>query len=215
MDELFNDWKKRDVHKDSLFISDGVNNDELWKESDFRILFLLKEAYDSKRTTGSWHLPNYIKKRKAAGRTFKPLGQWAYGIQKIKSTGNIEDFLDHGKEIHDALMSSAVVNIKKSQGKKRSSDGDLMKYIKSDWDLLEQQITILNPNIIVCGKTFHLIKKQLKGAIKISDRIYRYNDFIFVDFWHPANRASNLMNYYALNALVYKYMKKTITKKSS
>jgi len=74
MNELFNEWKRRDIHQGSLFISDGANNKDLWEASNFRVLFLLKEAYDSNKITGSWHLPDHIKKRKAAGRTFKPLG---------------------------------------------------------------------------------------------------------------------------------------------
>jgi len=208
MQKLFDEWKKREIHKNSLFITDGANDVSLWESSGFRVLFLLKEAYDSENTKGCWSLPSYIQRRKAAGRTFKPLGQWAYGIQGIKIDGEVRDFLEGGKQINDALMSSAVINLKKSQGRKSSSNENLSEYIESDWDLLEKQMTMLAPHIIICGKTFPLIKDKLKGVKKISDRVYQYREFIFVDFWHPANRASNLMNYYALNALVYKYMKK-------
>ena len=172
--------------------------------SKFKILFLLKEAYDSNKTSGTWHLPKLIRGRKATGRTFKPLGQWAYGIQKIVSTSKIEDYLENGKEINDALLSAAIIKVKKSSGKINSNAFNLTKYITSDWDLIEKQINFLNPDIIVCGKTWPLIRDKLQDRVKISDRIYKANQLNFVDFWHPANRSSNLMNYYALCALIHK-----------
>lgn len=207
MEGLFEEWKKRDIHCGRLFISDGANDEKLWIESDFKVLFLLKEAYDSNKIDGTWHLPSLIQRKKATGRTFKPIGQWAYGIKKIRTNNNIEDFLDNGKEINDALMSSAIINIKKSQGKKSSNEKDLIKYVESDWDLIEKQINLLNPNIIVCGKTWHLIRKNLEHKEKVSDRVYKSGDLIFVDYWHPANRSSNIMNYYSLCALIYKAQK--------
>jgi len=204
MEDIFEEWHQRDIHRGQLFISDGANNEELWKESKFKILFLLKEAYDSKNTTGTWHLPKHIQKRKATGRTFRPLGQWAYGIQKIVSTGKIEDYSEEDELINAALLSAAIINVKKSSGKSNSNKDNLAKYIESDWDLIEKQISILSPDIIVCGRTWSLIRDKLKDRMKISDRVHKANQLTFVDFWHPANRSSNLMNYYALCALIYK-----------
>ena len=104
-------------------------------------------------------------------------------------------------------MASAIVNVKKSQGQKQSKSKNLAMYIEHDWPLLEKQIDHLKPDIIVCGKTWSLIKSKLKQPEEISDRLYQANGYTFVDFWHPANRASNTMNYYSLCALIYKAYK--------
>jgi hypothetical protein len=206
MNEILNEWKER--YSNQSFISDGINDQKLWNESDFKILFLLKEAYNSNKSTNSWNLSNHIKKRKAYGRTFKPLGQWAYGIRQIIFNKNIVDFLEKGEKINNALMSSAVVNIKKSNGTKKSNKTNLKMYVDNDWDLLSRQIISINPNIVICGRTFPLIKSKLTDVKKISDRVYQWNNIIFIDFWHPANRFANPINYYALSALVYKINEK-------
>ena len=77
MNIFFENWSQSDLHENNLFISDGAIDESAWKDSSFKVLFLLKEAYVTKRTKGVWHLPTHIQKRKATGRTFRPLGQWA------------------------------------------------------------------------------------------------------------------------------------------
>ena len=202
MEKIFHEWKQKNRHQGKVFITDGAIDEENWKKSNFKILFLLKEAYGKEK-----HLPDLVRKVKAKGRTFKPISQWAYGLQSIVRFGEIKDFLEKGSNLNDALMSSAIINIKKSQGKKSSKSTNLAIYAEEDWDLIELQIKILKPDIIICGKTWSLIKNKLTCRKKISDRVYTSNGFTFVDFWHPANRASNVMNYYALCALVYNYKK--------
>ena len=31
MEDIFETWRQRDIHNGQLFISDGANNEELWK----------------------------------------------------------------------------------------------------------------------------------------------------------------------------------------
>lgn len=44
IDDLFNEWKNKDIHKNQVFISDGVVCPKIWFNSTKRPLFLLKEA---------------------------------------------------------------------------------------------------------------------------------------------------------------------------
>jgi len=198
---LFDKWKNRSSHKEKLFITDGIIDTELWKKSSDQTMFLLKEAYDSKRVEGSWDLPSLIRKRGVSGRTFKPMAQWAWGIHKVLQDGVISPYIQNSKDVKHALLSSAIVNIKKSGGKKSSGSKNLRKYVDEDWDLLSEQVKEISPKIIVCGNTWSLISEKLTYE-KISDRCYICDEIIYVDFWHPSNRASNLMNYYALCAII-------------
>ena len=202
MEHIFSKLKAKEIHKNKIFITDGIINPEQWNKSKTKILFILKEAYGEEKDLNS-----FIRdKRKATGRTFKPMGQWAYGIQSLLDKKYIQDFPSEQNDINYALLSSALINIKKSNGKKSSSKTNLKEYIDSDWEELYKQINIINPTIIICGNTFSLIKGELQPT-KISDRIYKDNsNNVYIDFWHPANRASNKMNYYALCALYHKYI---------
>lgn len=201
MKTLFDDWKNRESHKGRLFITDGVINEELWANSKGKVLFLLKEAYDSKRVEGSWDLPALIRHKEVSGRTFKPMAQWVYGVHGFMENQEIIPFQEDGADVKLALLSSSVINLKKSSGTKKSSSKNLAMYVEEDWDLISEQIERIEPKIVICGNTWSLIRTKISHQ-KISDRAYFSEGVLYIDYWHPANRASNKMNYYALCALV-------------
>ena len=202
--QLFDNWARTTNHKGNIFIKDGIIDYELWNNSQLKIVFLLKEAYGNE-IPNKWDLSSYINnKRKASGRTFKPLGQWAYGIFGLYEKEFIHPFptKTNQQDINKALSSCALVNIKKSGGKKRSNHNNLNEYLENDWGYLSEQLDLIEPQIIICGKTWDLIKKKLNGYEKVSDQVYKHDGRYYVDYWHPANRASKIMNYYALCALI-------------
>lgn len=207
MNELFSEWKNKDSHKGKLFITDGIIDDNHWVNSEIKVLFLLKEAYDSKKVEGSWDLPALIRRKKVSGRTFKPMAQWAYGIQGVLKSHEILPFQEDGANVEHALLSSAVVNLKKSGGKSKSNSENLSTYVDEDWDLISKQIRIISPKIVICGNTWSLISKKIPNK-KISDSAYLSDGVIYISYWHPSNRASNLMSYYSLCALVQMAMRK-------
>ena len=207
MEKLFDSWKNKDLHKNRLFITDGIVDENYWKLSESKTLFLLKEAYDSVKVEGSWDLSELIRRKTVSGRTLKPMAQWSYGISNLVEKKEIISFQKEGTEVKLALMSSAVVNLKKSSGKSKSSSKNLSTYIDEDWGLISKQIEMIRPKIIICGNTWSLIHKKISYE-KVSDRAYLSEGILYIDYWHPANRASNKMNYYALCALVELAMKK-------
>ena len=201
MTDIFHEWKQKDIHKGCLFITDGVIDQELWDKSDNKVMFLLKEAYDSKKESGTWDLPNLIRKRGVSGRTFKPMAQWAYGIHSVLNGNGISPYVENSEAVKMSLFSSAIVNLKKSGGKKSSGKNNLKQYVDEDWNLLSSQIKAISPKIIICGKTWSLIKDKLPNKKKITDSAYISDDIIYLDFWHPSNRAANLMSYYSICAI--------------
>lgn len=154
MDSLFKSWQEREHHVDKLFITDGIVDSEAWNQANHKVLFILKEAYDTHRTEGTWDLSDLIRRKKVSGRTFKPLAQWAYGIQHVLKNRQIAEFQEHGEEVEKALISSAVINLKKSSGKKSSNRKNLLRYVEKDWDLVSRQIEIIKPDIVICGRTW-------------------------------------------------------------
>ncbi|CAN2042122.1 Uracil DNA glycosylase superfamily protein [Candidatus Magnetomoraceae bacterium gMMP-15] len=205
MEQIFKEWKEREIHKGKLFITDGIIDQEKWDISEIKILFLLKEAYESNpEVKTGWSLCNLISKnwKGPKGKMCWAMAQWAYGIQQLHKTGDVPFFQRRGDDLKRALLSSAVINLKKSEGKSKSDNKDLSSYVKSDWDLIERQIDLIKPNIVICGMTFPLIRDRLKGAKKFSEWIYIYKNLYFIDFWHPTNRYPNKLNYYSLCSVI-------------
>jgi len=199
----FDEWKLRDIHKGNFFITDGIIDIERWSKSDFKVLFLLKEAYsDTPQSDGEWDLVEYLSQGSSnlKSKMWSTVSQWCFGLKKLIETNEVVCFDDNHKnnpEYNEAFLSCAVINIKKSSGYKSSDKDDLSKYVISDWDLLAQQIDEISPDIIICGSTWPIIKSQINHE-KCGEWLYKTNEYHFVDFWHPANHYPNKLNYYSL-----------------
>jgi len=220
LNALFERWRDTNRHVAKNFIADGIIDPELWCESDLKVMFLLKEAYCSKEWKGhqnqtldlcqhirDWGGPKY--------KIWHTVAAWAYGLQKMHEDPDSKIYSfpsdDEKEETRKALFSSAVVNVKKSSGESSSNDDDLYEYVKSDWYYVLEQIKLIDPQIIVCGGTWwnvirkHVIESEGKKyfeELKVSEWVYEYSGYFFVDFWHPANQYPNKLNYYSLCAAV-------------
>lgn len=199
----FEVWKQREIHKGNFFITDGVIDSDKWNSSEFKILFLLKEAYsDAPYSEGEWDLTNYLSKGldHIRGKMWPTISQWSLGIRKLLETSEVPYFDENYKnnqEFNEAFLCCAVINLKKSSGYKSSNNDDLSKYVASDWDLLSNQIDEISPNLIICGSTWPIIKSHVSHE-KCGEWLYKTDKYHYVDFWHPANQYPNKLNYYSL-----------------
>jgi len=226
---LFDKWRNRERHINNAndlkdggpFVEDGAMNESKWEKADLKILFLLKEAHNAtnwnqkhphnlcERIKDKWDQKGY--------EMWFHLAQWAYGLRKLRQEGDVspypvkdnhkytEDWVSVEKELEDSFLSCAVVNIKKSGGTSTSTKKDLLPYVIEDWEaFIWPQIQDLNPDVIVCGGTWEgLIQKHLKSKwSKEYEWVYKHNDKYFIDFWHPASRHSNKLNYYSLCTVI-------------
>ncbi len=203
MEQLFDNWKNEIHHKNELFIYDGVIDERLWNSVDIKILFLLKEAYHSNKSIGSWDLiSGHLKVNGAKTKTFKPLGQWANGVLELKKTDEIQELVNNKNILDEALKKCSVVNLKKSAGNKKSNKSDLLKYVEDDWEkYIKKQIDSLGPDIIICCGTWPLVKNKI-NANKVSERVYQGENIVYVDYYHPAYPVPNLMKYYGLCSII-------------
>lgn len=202
----FSDWKITEKHKGSLFISDGILDDDLWQKSQLKVLFLMKEAYESSsEVKEDWALNDYLNKPLSV--LGKPMwwtmAQWLDGLDHLVRNGTVKPFNENYKQdanLDVLFQSCAIINIKKSAGKSSSNNEDLTSYVESDWTWIWQQIKRVNPDIIICGHTFPLIENKLKqqGLTKEGEWLYQSEGFYFVDFWHPSNQWPYKIKYYSL-----------------
>ncbi|CAM4029557.1 hypothetical protein [Shewanella aquimarina] len=201
----FISWKEREIHDGQFFISDGIINEKAWEKAPVKVLFLMKEAYESSPDViDEWALNDYLASKRLSelGKSmWWSMAQWVDGINKLIETGEVIQFDEGYKsnpKLEEAFQSCAVINIKKSSGKSSSTNEDLFAYVNSDWDLLWQQIQSINPDLIICGATYPLIESKLEKSDKSAEWLYHAKGYYFVDFWHPSNQWPYKVKYYSL-----------------
>ena len=209
--KFLEDWQKRPRYKNKEFVSDGPIDWERWNKTERRVLFLAKEvnAGESK----NWSLPETIRCvwKGPMNKIWWTAGYWAYGIHRLKRDSippnpKCEKLWD---DVRESFLSTAVVNIKKREGGPSSDDDDLIKYVHEDGDLLKKQVESLSPNFVVCCNTWHLVKDVWSNAEKVSEQVYKIDDMLVLDFWHPANRFPDVMNYYSVLVLLQQALDNT------
>ena len=231
--ELQKQWQKEHQEKGlGKFIFDGIVNENLWAVSDKKILFLLKEAYlKGKETEGNlckWFNEGPIWK------IWWVVSDWIYALQNV-TLENIPAYYDFNyndsEESTKRVRSSAVVNLKKSEGKSNTDFDNLMKFVENDKEYIKAQILEINPDIIVCGNTHYCLevvfdaRRDEKGSIE-SNAIYNGYPFnhselenkgfvwvgntLIINFCHPSNRFDRQRKYYALAALYQQALKEKV-----
>lgn len=197
-------WSEKVIHKEKGFIEDGIIDTTRWQKANRKVILLLKEAYDGygnlcQLIRDEWKGPKY--------KIWWTASYWLYALQKI-TANYIPPFPKEQKEFDECreyLLSSAIINIKKSGGKAPSEYEDILKYAIEDSKLLKDQITLINPDIILCGSTFNYLKKFWTDEMKqIGDTefIFKTGNCILINYWHPANHYPNKLCYYALCAVI-------------
>lgn len=211
-EKMFDDWKSKPAengtnHKDTVFISDGIVNPDLWFSNENRVLFLLKEAYGG---TENWDLINdLLKTNQTLGPTWKRVSQWTYGIlnTSFSSIPSFKKSSEYSKGNNEWLNQIAIMNCKKSNGNSTSTSDDIRNYTYNDRKELFEQLKLIDPTVIVCGYTYEYLKIIIGQDLK---KIYGNNEnwfysftlnnhpVIVLDYYHPANDYPDLLNFYGL-----------------
>lgn len=135
------------------------------------------------------------------------IAEWAYGV--------LNDFPPYDEiwpendsaRAHHALKCIAFMNLKKSGGNGKSEEKQINKYVKRDKDLIQNQIDIINPEIIITGLTWastsellfpHLDWKYSGYVIEITN----YKGAKMIDFYHASSRNAPSASYSLLQNIV-------------
>ena len=206
--ELMSEWAEGDHHIGQTFVSDGPVDWDLWeKHGSPRILFLGKEAHGG---DGSWDLSQWLRDRGPYGNIWWKVAYVAYGLGGLTRDSMLPSPLEQWEEVKGdvdtAFRSVAVVNVKKSGGRPSSNNEDLRGYVYKDGDLVKRQVMGLQPHFIVCGNTWGLVKDLWPYTKDVSPQVYRLDNELFLDYWHPASHYPNVMYYYTAMVLMQKAM---------
>lgn len=205
LEDLMNIWEA--THKSQgyqRFIRDGIVCQEQWvSQSTPKVCFFLKEARTSNEA--GYNLTKDLKES-PPWRMWKKVAIWTQAVHDAfqgKVEYNNERLRSNEKA---AINSIAVVNVKKSNGNSSSDYNDLEKYTKDDRAKLKRELELINPDVIICGNNFSLLKKfVLKGELSCDNTednmIAMWKNTLIIDYYHPAVQYPNRVNYYALASI--------------
>lgn len=192
LEALFKDWRERleqngdgtNFTEDGVMFQNGIEPEETerqWLASPKRVLFLLKEQNESNNendrggcdtrkflTDTNW-TPNAPKIRNLEVGFYKKIAYVLFGLIKTDKDKDLSfDEVDSIKDEVKKLFCTqpfACVECKKISGGGKCDNNVLIKHIKNYGDLLEKEIKILNPNIIVCTHDymFNVISHMYKA----------------------------------------------------
>lgn len=230
LEKLFSLWKYKEPreipytnketlqinHQTDAFISDGPINKRKWdSNTDKKILFVLKEAYNEEK---DWNLGKWISGLDKYPAIWKRVAEWTYGICK-STLESVPTYNPNMKfiDMKDYLDKISVLNLKKSNGKSSSDYEEIYQYAMFDKEEIKKEIEILSPDIIICGYTFSALNDIYDEDIRRNkvrnDNWFYFTDkvcnkeVIVIDYYHPANHYPALINYYAVTNIYQQALK--------
>jgi len=194
------DKKATEIGFADKIIYDGVPFPEKYLSSKYRLLWILKESYETNNRYG-WHViggeakPNPKMHKQG---TLRQVCRISYGIlhncfHKEVSKANENDFVD-------VIQQIGWINLNKIAAGK-TSPNDLTPQYNIWKDVLKEQIETYNPNIIICGNTLQYFSqdnyfekpKGIRHSFKEGKQFcyYPLKDRLYINIHHPSYRFTN------------------------
>lgn len=209
-DALFVRWSAQGQD----FNPDGLIDEAEYTKAGVKLLFLMKEVNDPRKTIGQDTVDLRIFLREAPRpQTWNSVALWAEGIHELAVSGQAASWnpvVDRQRRAL-ALRKIAVVNLKKSAGTHTTEAKSLGAAARRDAALLREQLALYGADLtICCGSAVTTAVRANKlldlGQPKITTRGVRYfaagRHGFMIDFSHPEARVSpNLLLYGLLDAV--------------
>lgn len=193
---LMAEMKQRidEPENERLFISDGVMQIDEYFSKEIRLAWIIKEAYEEKDGTGGgWSYFDLYDKANfdiTNHSLFRKIIKTSYSIHNDFIKGENMDEIDF--EMKQIIKKVAIINTQKLPAKNysRTNGKDLKESINKYSDLLERQLKLINPNVIIFGGTFQYYKDLLKfedsEIVKGNVKYISKGDKLYIDAYHPS-----------------------------
>ena len=217
----YNNWEDKlwalynSIFKDASYtITDGVIFPDKYASTPFKVIIMNREAYDEDHSSYSLNQDGIAKEIGEGIIPFKKqktlrcrLRQYLSLIHLLSKKGfnevsekEVIDFVNQSDndDLVYYLSDAAYINIKKSDGKKRSVRSDLKEYAKKGIEVLKEQIRFCNPSVILGGDVCYNIidnlfdwGEELYGGdgynpVKIYELVIDGKSYPFIDMFHPS-----------------------------
>ncbi len=211
--EHFRDDEKGEYSWDGI-VGESESDFSEWVNAPAKVAFLMKEAY------GEYHarIPSEIKNNIG----FK-IARWKYLIWEYYKTNKLPDYPENDilkEKYKNKNLGIALIEVKKyDENKTVSSSAEILEYARKDRKLLKDQISLINPEIIICCGTYEAYengiyqddKRNINHLkyIDLQDKytnvhgsIYTHNNRIIINFLHPSARVDSKGTFELLGKLI-------------
>ena len=191
-------------------IPDGVYNIEGYCKSSPRIMWILKQPYDDfkegRPSGGGWEVYGaFTNSDNYKNMTWQPIVYTLVGIRQHilwKDMSYIRD----DKSMMETLKDIAYINVNKMPGLKTTSDVELAEAYEQWKDIIEEQISLYDPQVICFANTMWLFKKDWDidehtehESISLGNDkhmlVYHKDDRLCLDTYHPGQRVIHREDY--------------------
>lgn len=201
-------------------VPDGIYDIEKYLCSSPKIMWILKEPYDDTDKNGNpcgggWFLNDAFDNDDAwKNPTWQPIIYIQHGI-KYKCHWNDMDWIRNDKLMVDRLKEIAYINVSKMPALTQSDDNQVQGNFESYWkDIIIMQIQEYQPEVIICGNTYWMIK-DIFNSIFVSEHkiveenihilnIIKTSKFTILDVYHPNQKVKNLTRELYVNTIIDK-----------
>lgn len=198
-------WKEKHQKKGcTRFIYDGIVDEALWQcQTTPRVCYFLKEAYTGEAE--GFSLTNWLAESREPWMMWKKVAVWTKAIHSALTEPQAFDSAQISAKAQQLIRSISVVNVKKSNGTPHSDGEEISLYAEEDRAELYKELILIDPEVILCGYTLDSFRKVVGEELSeysIHDsRFGCWRGALVIDYFHPACRYPNAVNYYALMAI--------------
>lgn len=193
-------------------ICDGVCDIETYVRSTPRIMWILKEPYDD--NGGGFSIPGELDDA-LKDPTYKLTITQKKIIYVMEGIRNGETYDDmhwyYEPEMLEHLRNIAYINLSKMPG--LSYSGDMTEKYNLWKDIVQEQIEVYDPEVIICGGTAKWLDPDYDEQVYIDTEnagqfgCYKLGNRLIIDVYHPACRISYSEYVNSISALVNRNIK--------
>lgn len=185
-------------------LHDGIINEKLFyktnPKANPKILWILKEPYDLGDGKGGWNYRNDINSNSDTYLKYKTWRKIAQVSSGIINDFSFKEATESYELLIKAIKSIAVVNVSKLPANTTSTGR--WSYFEKTYEetkhILLEQIKTIKPDIIIGGNILYLFNKDLdlngkslKPLTPWGREVYKVNDKIFINAYHPSFTGSD------------------------
>ena len=184
-------------------IPDGIVDIDRYLAAPLKILWILKEPHDGSKdgvpTGGGWLYRefltqlNFYERVGVGNPTWEPITYVTYALLNGFLRWEQMDRIRDRPAMMDVLRSASFINISKLPGLTTSNPASIRRAYKRYCELLLQQITVYQPDVIIGGNTLQFFNSDLSLQYPMNWRaasayVAVSGSQVFVDAYHPAQR---------------------------
>lgn len=202
LDELFIKWEKETPGYKGHFVRDGIINEDLYKQTKPKILFITKEPNNPKQLPDdfrTWWLETL-----ECAFSYR-IAEWSYGLQN--DFPQYDEIWKRKGSAKEAIQKIAFMNVKKIGGEGSSEFKTIMDTLIENFENIHQQIKIINPEIIIIGLSWKDARNALFPNVNwikcgYDRNIGKFNNYKIIDFYHPSSRNAPAAAYSLLQNII-------------